>query len=749
MSYDKTNHALISRINPKINPTLKLGHSCLVAHGDSLQFEHDIELDEELSNYTCSFAVSSDELIVDNAGEINKLVTVAGAVFIPTPSGFRNVGVAMGIQLSESVGDFTHLSDDSVFYMEENGFAVKSNVLYPIKIDRSGYEGLSGTADKYFSRGLISRKGSIDIEAWNYLDTLIDFGSSTAVKATGLRISEMDGVDCNLELIYVAEPKLDPAEIAILVPSAGDEFKLDTNFTVSGTSNCANVKIEASADGINWTVLSASTAVTAGVYSKTNCQLPSATFNVNDPAIIKVSDVDAISQADTVTIGTLATIVITPAIGAQVAGVAFDVAGTANCSTVDILVGGAVVEADVEVTGGAFTQEITIADAADDVLIRVEDSDNEDAYDTETIDVASGSERYQILSENCDFITIDSCPVGTTKIAIAGNIYNMTGVVKLGGETIARGTTSNLAVLILYDIQTKMIDFIKTSSNLQNSVTAGSYVKILDADDTYIYWLKTQGGYRLEKITISDGTVAESSVFGTTVVSNASGKASMCADADYCYVIYPDYTDKRIVMGIRIAKSDLALGTATDLSFSPDEWTENQNNAVCTDGTYLYWVQNAGLLDTQVVRSSMTIASQSIVATYHAYDAGNPPLRTLPYNAVYANSKLYVSMNDDSPYQRWTYDGTNKAGVGGRLSLANGIILSSISGTLQKLSSSLSIDWNKDYAGDAVSGGGTVVYVGGKYYYVGYSSGDFDGNNPTNTKRCAIIGKIDITNGNL
>jgi hypothetical protein len=405
---------------------------------------------------------------------------------------------------------------------------------------------------------------------------------------------------------------------------------------------------------------------------------------------------------------------------------------------------------------GEFTDGVRYMTDVDDNIVESTDPSaigfqvgygNADGDINLALGAVSGSERYQILSENCDFVTIDSCPVGTTKIAIAGHIYNMAGVVKLGGETIAWGTASNLAVLILYDIQTKMIDFIKTSSG--PAVTAGYYVKILDADDTYIYWLREQSGYYLTKITISDGTVAESSIFGTTTISYASGKASMCADADYCYVIYPYYSDKRRVMGIKIAKSTLALGTATDLAFSPSEWTESNNNSVCTDGTYLYWVQNSAFVDTQVVRSSMTIASQSIVATYHAYDAGNPPYQTLPYNAVYANSKLYVSMYDDSPAQKWTYDGTNKASVGGRLSLANGIILSSISRTLQKLSSSLAIDWNKDYTGDDVSGGGTVIYVNANYYYVGYSSGDFDGNNPTNTKYCAIIGKIDIDTGDI
>lgn len=201
------------------------------------------------------------------------------------------------------------LSDTASFRAEEYGFAVKSGEIFLKNYSGSGYAGLVGTADKYFPRGLISRRGSIDIEAWNYLDTLIDFGGSSGVLSAGIIINQFDGTDCNDDLITTAEPKLDPAEIAILIPASGDDIELDKNFTVSGTSNCANVKIEASADGTTWVTLAASVAVSSGAFSKSDCQLPSADFDPNDEVTIRVSDVDAISYPDTVEIDVASSIV--------------------------------------------------------------------------------------------------------------------------------------------------------------------------------------------------------------------------------------------------------------------------------------------------------------------------------------------------------------------------------------------------------------------------------------------------------
>lgn len=421
MSYDKINHAIISRINPKINPTLKQGYSS-VCTGTS-----DIILPVASAGATVDVANSvftgctpfsyatvpaTSYRIRVSAGEINKLVLDDGTILIPTPNGFKDVSGNENHSTSTTM-TMTHLSDSSVFYLEEYGFATDAvNNCYPILANRSGYAGLdSGDVVKSFPRGLISRKGSIDIEAWNLLDTLIDFGNSTAVKATGLRISEMDGVDCNLELIYVAEPKLDPAEIAILVPSTGAEVQLDTNFTVSGTSNCANVKIEASADGTTWVELEDSLAVTAGAFSKADCQLSSDDFDVNDTITLRVSDVDSVSNPDTVTIGTIATITMN-AITDVTATVAKTISGFTNGASVNIyyklhsagswtLAGAGTVDTGAK----TWSYSLTIATAGT-YDIKVVDGTDADAYaQQDDVSVASGEIITYFISESGNNLT--------------------------------------------------------------------------------------------------------------------------------------------------------------------------------------------------------------------------------------------------------------------------------------------------------------------------------------------------------
>jgi hypothetical protein len=676
MSYDKKAHALISRISPKINPTLKLGHSCLVENVDIIQFEHNIELDEELSSYTCSFIAASDHLVVDDPGEINRLVTVAGAVFIPTPSGFRNVGTAMGIQLGEGVGDFTHLSDDSVFYMEENGFAVKSNVLYPIKMDKSGYAGLVGTADKYFPRGLISRKGSIDIEMWNYLDTLLDFGGSTGVKASGLRISEMDGVDCNLELIYVAEPKLDPAEIAILVPSEDADIELDKNFTVSGTSNCSEVKIEASADGTTWVELEDALAVSGGTFSKTDCQLSSDDFSVNDTITIRVSDVEEISMPDT-----------------------------------------------VDVT------------------------------------VASGTFKVQLQSENCDFTTVASVPItGTNRIAILGSLSNVAAHsnIKIGGVTVFTVVSPyNPIVIIVYDISTQSIIW---ANKYVNNVNQSEVAKGLIQDADYLYAVSTSETE--VRIAVSKWSKTDGTVTGNTVSIGHPVKLytppSIVSLGDYVYLAYAR-PNTQIIVARKVTKSDLTIGSEVQIS------TKNSNGWYSvfagTDGTDLFFcgtVDYAGnyVFNVTITRTDTNLANQT---EYKRWQPTKNNMRC--YGGFHIDSdNLFVALRDEnSDYTDkvdYITDDTETTGALYNVytvDYAKNMLFGRRNPTVKRFDiSDMSTVFTKDYSADNVTAIANVVNVGNNKYIVGYiDTGDFDGNHASNTKKCAIIGKIGIDTGNL
>lgn len=58
-------------------------------------------------------------------------------------SGNNNHGINSGL-------DLTGRSDYSSYYCDEYGFAVKSGIIYPIKLDGSGYAGLVGDPDKIY-----------------------------------------------------------------------------------------------------------------------------------------------------------------------------------------------------------------------------------------------------------------------------------------------------------------------------------------------------------------------------------------------------------------------------------------------------------------------------------------------------------------------------------------------------------------------------------------------------------------------
>lgn len=102
-------------------------------------------------------------------------------------------------------------NDNASFYGDEYGFAVKSGKIYPKLLDGSGYAGLVGEPDAVY-QGLIATKGQIEIAGQNYLKTLFDFEQTvnTAIEEAGLILDDYTALDCNDDLIYTADPYLDP-----------------------------------------------------------------------------------------------------------------------------------------------------------------------------------------------------------------------------------------------------------------------------------------------------------------------------------------------------------------------------------------------------------------------------------------------------------------------------------------------------------------------------------------------------------
>lgn len=107
--------------------------------------------------------------------------------------------------------DFTAKSDTASFYCDEYGFAVKSGAICPKLLDGSGYAGLVGDPDAVY-QGLIALKGGYDEEAQNYLKALFDFEAvdNTEIENAGLILDDYTALDCNGDLIYTADPYLEP-----------------------------------------------------------------------------------------------------------------------------------------------------------------------------------------------------------------------------------------------------------------------------------------------------------------------------------------------------------------------------------------------------------------------------------------------------------------------------------------------------------------------------------------------------------
>ena len=682
--YSKILHALISRINPKINPTLKLGHSSVCTEAKTIKFPigmAGVKVDEANSVFTgCTpFAYITipavSYSIQTGAGEINKLVLSDGTILIPTPSGFKDVS-GNGNHATSTTMTMSHISDSSVFHCEEYGFAVKSGVIYPRLLDGTGYAGLVGSADKYFPRGMISRRGSIDIEAWNYLDTLIDFGNSAGVLSAGVIINQFDGTDCNDDLITTAEPKLDPAEIAILAPASGDDIELDKNFTVSGTSNYANVKIEASADGLTWVTLSDSTAVTSGAFSKTNCQLSSASFDVNDEITIRVSDVDAISLPDTVVIDTIATITMeTPE--DVIAGEDYDYTGTSDGDEVELfysLAGeddwvslgtSSVVDGDWTITG-------SIPDAGT-YDFKVEDTINPNGYvQVDDVEVASGVVLTALQITNASDAAIKS-HIYTSQIEFLGDNMIVCGItastkIQIGANSyltgVGTGTASKLFIASISKNHTvNWINFFEAQSAIVRAkrfcITDG-YIYIVDTPYTSSKYKPT-----LKKINPADGT------YSTLTLTQFNGYAdcTCCGtDGTYIYVFGGDDLGYGYIWKVTI--SDFATQTThriTDLSTIGDAIIDG-SIAYCSDyyNSVIYRVNLATMAltsqySTTVVNCGKADMSGSRLHVTTQSGTNGCSFRMMVKSDLTVThfAEQYSTVNSTVPLGHTVFDGTN------------------------------------------------------------------------------------------
>ena len=98
--------------------------------------------------------------------------------------------------------------DNSSFYCEEYGFAVKSGAIYPKLLSGTGYAGLVGEPDAVY-QGLIATKGQPEIGTKQYLGTEYDFGDAAEITDAGISWGDWDGEDTNENTVGTAETDLD------------------------------------------------------------------------------------------------------------------------------------------------------------------------------------------------------------------------------------------------------------------------------------------------------------------------------------------------------------------------------------------------------------------------------------------------------------------------------------------------------------------------------------------------------------
>ena len=229
------------------------------------------------------------------------------------------------------------------------------------------------------------------------------------------------GTFCTTDGLGVPTIAFGIPDISITSPLSGN-FELETNQTLNWTSSdvaLVDITITGTLGGSK--VYSGITA-SLGTYT---FQLNSADgFVVNDTFEIEVSACVG-ATSDTVTgLGTIATIVI-DTIGAQVAGVAFDVEGDSNGAEVEIFhmlaSGGSwVSDGTATVTAGRYTKSVTIS-GAETYDIKVEDTTDSDGNaQQDNVVVASGQAMFAQFSGNDGDTIIHDSTEDTDNFYIVG-----------------------------------------------------------------------------------------------------------------------------------------------------------------------------------------------------------------------------------------------------------------------------------------------------------------------------------------
>ena len=572
---------------------------------------------------------------------------------------------------------------------------------------------------------------------------------TTDITGIYLGVGNADG-DIDLNIIEYA--------VEISSPVASADIALDVPFTFEATTNVQ--------DGRSLTVVAYSaevpSGVALGVYKISGGAISgSVTVSESDgfttgavqllawysPVVSTIDTVDVTAHTATITNVTSTPESPTEATYFELGGDSAYLVGktlTLQYSTDDstwLSLGVATVQPD-----GTWSKvDCQIADAGNYYLRAVYDTDKVESASV-SVTVASGSLKIQILSENVVFITTDACVVSSNLIAYSGYCQNYGLNPKIGGLEFSSGGATLNPVCFLYDISAKETKWIKSIASNVTAIPLGC--TSISSDGTHVWWMHSYNGIKVGKIAVSDGTMTTAN---TTIQSTTSPNwahfSSAYDNGTYIFVAGQHGSDKRDFRAVRITKSDMTVGSLTALAFNPQEWGDSKKINVSGDGTYIYW--GTQVIDARwrvgVLRSDTSIANQTMVAVY---DDGGDATGSV-YSCMISNAtKQYIASNSFSSATYNVTDGTNNSTLAtSSLCFANSILFGFSGKKVYKFSSTLGTDFNKDYDADAVAGTVKILYAGTNYYMVGRTTGNFDGNNPDNTKSCAIIGKIDIDTG--
>lgn len=542
--------------------------------------------------------------------------------------------------------------------------------------------------------------------------------------------------------------------------------QLDVAFNVSGlyVLLAGRIVIEAW-NGTAWVKIHPGDYITClnGDFDETVTIATADGFSVNSVVTIRVRDYETYGLNGSDTSNIISTVTLN-AISDVTATVAKTIGGTTNGASVNIYyklhsagswtLAGA---GTVDTGAGTWTYSITIP-TADTYDIKVVDSNDSAGFALqENVTVASGSLKMQILSENCDFLTVDSVAVSTTDIIVLGTISNYSAGAKVGGISLASNADK---AVVRVNIFTGVASWVWSESSAQKIST---YQKIRLVGN-YVFFGKITVGTTTNispavvRIAISNGasnaldifTYFSATAYAPGINLSSCGSylyATICPDAAYARVCKIQL-DLSAVVDDRDIK-DIGAGTVSSV-----------NPVFCEcDGTYVYCGYNAYDMNLPqkykfVIRrvSTSDLTSQSTLRKDYGYGSATPADGTVGYGLVGENASLVVSGVGDSPDNvYWVTDGTTENTVNGlRLKTTDSMLFSFATTIMRRINSTTFAEtYAKNYAADGLSGVHAMNKLGTGYYIIGRTVGDFDGDHAGNTKSCLAIAKIDLADGDI